>query len=409
MKWTWTRGDGALMAEKVGWWGRLQGGLGILAVAAVGWFLGGWGLDQVLGEGGGASGGGWELVLLVAGLVVVLHGVLATHELGHLLAGRWAGMRPALLVVGPLRLQRGGSGWHLGLNRSLALWGGLAACAPRGTEGLRVRMLLMTAGGPGASLLLGGLLLGLWWVTPDGTAEAMGGRLGLPEALVGSWWIAAAVGSLAIAAVTLVPGRTGGFETDGRRILSLIGEGEGTRAQVALLGLGGASLAGQRPREWSHDLIEEALALPPDTPMGIAALQMAHHHHLDSGRRSEAWTHLELALGHREVLPPVLRPALLGLGAFHAAFHHGDPVAGRAFLGEARGRGLGAQHLVLLGKAAVLQAEGLPEQALDRAREGRREAERALDPGSARAEVEWLAAVEDRCRGSGGASGGTSG
>ncbi len=376
----------------------IRGWIGVLAAAAVGWFVGGWGLEQVLGDVERSGGSPWEGAILLGGLLVVLLAVVGIHELGHLMAGRLAGMRPALLVVGPVRLQRGGARWHLAFNRNLGLWGGLAACAPRSTGDLRRQNLVMAAGGPAASLLLGGLLLGLWWAVPDGTAQGMGDLLRVPGAAVAGWWVAGGLGSLAIAAVTLVPGGTGGFETDGRRILSLLRDGEGTRAQVALLGLSGTSMAGRRPRDWSPERMADALALPPETPMGVAALQMAHHHHLDAGRVGEARTHLELALRHRHVLPSALRPALLGLGAFHRAFHQGDPEGGRALLQEARGKGLGAPHLVLLGEAAVLEAEGRPDQALHRIRQGRREAERALDPGSARAEKEWLDAVEGRCR-----------
>src|SRR5690606_38658246 len=109
-------------------------------------------------------------VRLGPGLVVVLAvavyvACIAVHEAGHLLAGRLMGYRPLLFIAGPFRIERVGDAIRFGLNRSIALAGGLAVCVPVGLDDLRRRTLVMAAGGPVASLVVGVQSLAIWMAT----------------------------------------------------------------------------------------------------------------------------------------------------------------------------------------------------------------------------------------------------
>lgn len=336
-----------------------------------------------------------EAVLLVAGSVLVLLLVLGLHEAGHLLGGRVAGFRPLLFVVGPLKLERRDGRWRARLNRNLALYGGLAVSAPTDTRDLRRRTLLYVAAGPAASLAIGGLVLLL--LTASGAGPADSGAP-FPEAAASTWSLVFGAGSLAIGLVTLIPGRTVGFDTDGGRILRLARGGLAAEGEVAVLALVGLSYGGRRPRSWDPDLVDRALRADPGSPPGVAARQMAYVHALDRGETEEARRHLEAALAARENLPPPTRPALYLQAAYFAAVHDGKPVRARIWLDRAEGGMLVSPHERPLAEGAVRRAEGEGEEALALLHRAREELPRALDRGRARAEAEWTAELEDAVR-----------
>src|SRR5437868_5918014 len=80
--------------------------------------------------------------------------ILAGHELGHVLAGQMVGFRFLLFVVGPLKFERKEGRIRAGLNKTLALAGGVAASAPTDERNVCKRMAVIMLGGPLASLLL---------------------------------------------------------------------------------------------------------------------------------------------------------------------------------------------------------------------------------------------------------------
>jgi hypothetical protein len=147
--------------------------------------------------------------IVFALLVVLLYMLcVAVHELGHVLCGRLAEFRLLLYIVGPLRIDRTPTGMRVGFNRSVMLSGGLAALVPVGLHDLRRRAIIMVAGGPLASLMLGAQFLALYQATsplllrPEAAFAAK--LLGLSILVIGG-------ASLLIGLLTLVPARSGGF------------------------------------------------------------------------------------------------------------------------------------------------------------------------------------------------------
>lgn len=330
-----------------------------LFASAIGGGLVGAGLVKV--TGGAASAVVPGPGVLGVALVLYLLCVVA-HEAGHVAAGAFAGFRPLLLVAGPLRIEWTSGRTRVRLNRSLALAGGLALCAPVGVHDLRRRTMVLVAGGPIASLMLGAQCLAVWSVlSPMFDDRAGFGAMAMFALLLGG------VISVAVGLITLVPMRAGGFYSDGARLLRLMRNDEETAREVALLALMGLMLGGTRPRDWRAELVRSAVSIRDDGPFEASALQFAHIHALDTGDIEAARSYLEETLVRVERLPAAARAALHRAAAVFFALYDGDAARARGCL-EASGPGtslMEAPHERLLAEAAVLLAEG------DRAGAGR--------------------------------------
>lgn len=354
----------------------------------------------LMGAAAGAAGALWlpsllprtslsgaQLALTGLALAALLVGVIGVHEAGHLLGGRLAGFRAMLFVVGPFRVERTATGVHVALNRNVVVAGGLAVSVPLDTRDLRRRTLLMVAGGPGASLLTGALALALRG--PLGLAALPAGA-GFAHQLAAVVVAVFGVMSLGIGAATLIPGRTGGFYTDGARILRLLRSGPDTDREVASLALMGLSMGGTRARDWDPALVRQAVALADGTPFDVVGRQFAYAHALDREDTEEARRQLEAALALEEVLPPVARSGLLLQAAYFAAAHDGDATRARALFSRAGGGLMVPAYLRWMAEAAVLLAEGDRAAAaglLERAEAGVGE---TLDRGGAAGDLERI-------------------
>ncbi|HEX5726819.1 MAG TPA: M50 family metallopeptidase [Longimicrobiaceae bacterium] len=370
--------------------GRTRKILGMLVSMLLGALAGGAGAWFFMTNLPAADLTGGEKLLIALGVLPLLPLLVAMHEVGHLLGGRLAGFRALLLLVGPLRAERHAGRIRVRLNRRVSLFGGLAVSAPTDTRDLRRRTLLVIAGGPMVSLAGGAAFLGLWWALGLGSLP--------PEAPLAQVYAAVAllvlgVGSLAVAALALMPGTSAGFYTDGARILHLLRPGPLVDRDMAVKALTGLSLSGQRPRDWDAGLVSQALAAPDASPFHVVALQHAYAHALDSGDLAGARRHLEGALARIGTIAELARPGLLLEGAWFVAVHEHDAARARVFLDGAGPGLLVDAHQRLLAEAAVRLAEGDAAGALARAEQARAELGRAVDAGSVALDAERIAAV----------------
>jgi hypothetical protein len=357
---------------------KILGGLaasGLLG-AVIGVLIRGSELGEVMRFSGDLSPFQWALLL--AGAVVVVLAVLATHEAGHLLAGRLVGFRFLLFIAGPVRVAREGDRVRVGWNRSLSLAGGIAATGPTPDrlERLRERTAIMVAGGPVTSLLAGLAVGALYLAAGPGDAAA-GGPGVLPKlALI------FALASLAIAVVTLFPGRASGFLTDGARLLQLLRGGPRAEADAALVALIAWSLAGVRPGDWDPDLVERALR-DDDGPFHATGLHYAWRHAADAGDEEAAASYRKALLGRLHEIPGAARSGILLDLATDTALA-GDAAQAELLLEEAgEGGPLDDGFQRPLAEAALAAVDGRPEEA--RARADRAEAllDRAMDASAA--------------------------
>lgn len=325
-----------------------------------------------------------QTALLLASLPVLYMLAIAIHEIGHVLGGKLVDFRMLLFIVGPLRVDRSTGELRPGLNRSVLLAGGLAAMVPVGLHDLRRRTLVMVATGPAISLMAGAQFLAMyqaaspWLFRPGGTFA--GQFLGLMLLILGG-------SSLIIGLVTLIPSRSGGFYSDGARMLRLMRTTDQTEREVALIALTGMSMAGTRPRDWDADLVQRGAGIVDGGPFEVLGRQLAYAHALDRGEVDEARRHLEDAIERADQLPAGARGSLMLTAATFFALHDGDAPRAREFLHRARTGLLPAAHQRQVAEAAVRLAEGDAHGARAAAEEARRLASFALDPGGAALDV----------------------
>jgi hypothetical protein len=298
------------------------------------------------------SGGEWAAALVLVLPVWFL--LVLIHELGHLAGGALAGFKPALLIVGPLKLSFLGGRAQLGLNRSLNLGGGLASALPPSDRGLRRGMLLMVLGGPLASLLAGLLALALLQVTA-GLAAAMA--------------FLASIVSLAVFTLTLLPMRAGGFSTDGARVLMLLRGGPQAERWCASALMASAALAGALGT-LDRAIVAGASALRDGSPDAVGSALMAYSYYLSRGEPQLAGEELDYAMEHVEALAAGVRPVVWLEGAYFSGLHRADPATARGLLEQTRGAALIEPYSRHRAQAAVLLAEGRLAEADAAARAG---------------------------------------
>ena len=338
------------------------------------------------------SGSAMIAILLAFGPVISL--TILVHEMGHVVGGWTVGMRFALLVWGPLMVERFGARPRLRRNRSLVMAGGLALCLPRDGRMSSGRWLAYVGGGPLASLAtgIGGLALaGLLSGAHAGAAVA--------SVLLGLYGAT----STLIAVVTLWPSRNAGQPSDGARLLALLRRDPRAARDGATMAIAGLALVGVRPRDWPADLVDSVDATGQG---GLAEGSLGYLAWADRGAPGRARTCLEAALASDE---PVTAPVRSGLALEAAGFEvllRRDAVAARWWLDQAPPSPLENAALRALVVAAVALATE-PDAPSRRADLERRcEEGSAASSGDDRARAAWARrawlAASANGRGSGG-------
>lgn len=358
-------------AKKSPWKGLLvgifSGGLGaLLAVGAIR-LLG----EEMTGMAGKAAlratFGPWTGVVVALTAVVAGYLAILAHEVGHVIGGRLAGFRFALLVAGPLRVERDSATGRIraGLNRELSLAGGIAGSLPTDTHALPRRLGLMVAGGPGASFLLTGIAATLL----SGPARHAPPLL---TTLLGIMLII----SCGLGVVTLIPMRFSGFASDGARLLRLVRGGPDAKREAAVLAIVALSTAGTAPRDWPAETVRDATDMRDGSSDECMANLLAYSRAMDLGDTAGARAALHRALELAGEYPTAFVPALMAEAAFFEGFVSRDAATARAYLAEVPEKTIAVTPFDRLrAEIAVALAEG------DRAAAGERiERARAVLP-----------------------------
>ncbi|WP_420643753.1 site-2 protease family protein [Candidatus Leptofilum sp.] len=328
---------------------------------------------------------GLELGLLVIGSIIGFLFVILLHELGHLLGGKLVGFRFVLLIVGPLKVTRSASGPQFGLNRSLALAGGIAASFPTSNHNLRAGFLSMIAGGPITSLVCG-----LLFLLPGLILQPMDNEITVGYLLLQILGIA----SLTISLGTLIPSETGGLKSDGSRLLELWRNDPAAMNTNLITLLSANSMAGIRPRDWDDDLINQLLTSnsePNNLTPTIASFLYAHA--LDKNDLTTARKQLQRLLDSNHLQPAVAQTAVWHNAAFFEAWVRQDLAQAEQFMAQAGKDGFSEPQTRLLAQTAV----ALLRQEFDKTKSLLDEAEKALektmDPGIAHLTSDQIAAI----------------
>jgi len=178
--------------------------------------------------------------VLLACLFLVLFGWLQclVHELGHGIGGWLAGMRPLAVGVGGFRLERQHARWKLRRDAALAGLSGFIVMLPREGQTLsRGRLALFICAGPVANLLC---------CLP---ALALIARTSTPTVLksASAAWL---ISGLLIGVGNLLPFRTKGWLSDGRRLIDLWRDPDALQAGLRATAIQQLSISGTRPRDW---------------------------------------------------------------------------------------------------------------------------------------------------------------
>lgn len=304
-------------------------------------------------------------LLVLAWVVPAWLLVVGWHEFGHVVGGWAGGGRFLLWIVGPFKIQRSPAGVRFGLNRSLNLSGGLAACLPRDPAKMTPsRAAIMILGGPVSSLVL--TVAALWvaaWLT------AAPGEVTVTRALMQHGAIVTAGLSAFIFFVTMFPTTIGGFKSDGKRAFELLRGDARSDQEAALLMLSTAALAGQRPADYDPALVRRTLALGDGSLFDLYAHLTIYPYAADRGEWAAAQAHLDRVLAGEEHVVPYVRDTVRCEYAWLLATRTDDVATARAWL-DAAGALDFAPATRLRAEAAVLLAEGCPAEAAEKARAG---------------------------------------
>lgn len=262
----------------------------------------------------------WLLFLYV---ILLIYIAIAVHEAGHWLAGLGAGFRTIRLSVGPLMISRKGGRTAVVWDRSLPLMSGFTFMVPDDNRALLKRFSWFIIGGPLMSLIVGLLCL---------AAASMMLASGLRIAIISLGCL-----SFLLALFTLIPARSGGFHTDGAKLLMLWRGGETASHLLALLRLTYECQAGTRPRDWPGDAIAILEAGAPEGSDEMTASALLHMYARDTENRDLARTILERQLSSPDGKRSSFHANWCLEAALFAARYDSDPVKAREWQKEGKG------------------------------------------------------------------------
>ena len=321
--------------------------------------------------------GGLLLLVPVAWLIAVL-----AHELGHVLMGHRQGFAFHWLAVGPFMWKKQLGRVRFSWNKDLNTAGGMALCVPPDGHNLRRRFMAFAAGGPLASVVFAALALGVYALLPR-AASPLGQVLTAVPALAG------AISAL-LALATLIPMHTGGFYSDGARVLNLWRNGPAGQLELALLSVMVPSMAGTRPRELARELLDAAAALPQELPFKLYLYHYLYLISLDASHTDQAAHYLRECRERVVLMPPALQGSVWLESAFFSAAYEQDVPAALAFQAQAQPSPHTQADVPPRVEAALARAAGNAELARSHAQLALRELPKNLDKGSADLYAEWL-------------------
>jgi hypothetical protein len=301
--------------------------------------------------------------------------LLAAH-LGNIVMGRLLGFRFVAWIYGPLRLSRRrySPGLRLSRNRSVELYTGLVSYCPLDDRDLPRRLERYVASGLTGVLGLTVILLTLALI-------AHGTTIG---------WLLLAMALMTL--VLLVPSWRAT-----RMLLQRLKSEEFGDAYTAQQLIGGLELVRSvRPRDWPSDLVERAQRLHDASDAATLGAWLAYLWAVDRGDLQAAGEFMTKMLALRPERIGAVWNGVLIDAAFFDAFHRKNPTAAREHLGRITNEAID-QHNRLRAEAAVLLAEGRPDEACATARAGLEAIRDADYTGRVLAEEDWLRQIMARC------------
>lgn len=322
-------------------------------------------------------------LVFTLGILLLYYFVIAAHEIGHVVAGKFVGFQFRYLTIGWLKVESHNGKLALGRVSTRSLPGGLASMIPTDDRDLRRRLITMISGGPLANLFVAGLTALVYLSIPGGQ-----------QSVVALVFLAICTLSLTVFGLnllaTLTPFVAGGFPSDGRLILELLKKSPAADRMCASLAIFNASRSGLRPRDWNDGIVQQTMRPVDNTLAYLSGLSVTYYQALDRNEIDLASRWIDQII---EGLPRVPRAFsanfLLEVTYFEALYRH-DAVAARAHFAQAKEGFQIDQATRARAEAAVLLAEGQFDIARDVALQGLALLDEMSDLGSRLAEKDWL-------------------
>lgn len=321
----------------------------LLAGGAVGYGLGALLKGSIDKEQWGLDADGFSMISL---LLLSLFLVLLVHELGHVVGGLIGGNTFAMLIVGPLKIEKEEEKLRWRFNKSLSAFGGLALTMPNRTENFKRRRALTVAAGPGASLLLAMLGLGAVFLTD-------------PTVLQGAFrFFLFCLGglSLIIFIATVIPMQSGGFLSDGMQLVQIFSNNPSAKRYEALLQLMARIQQGLRPKDIDEADLAVMTSLGYDDTFGLSALHYKYYKAVDSHDLEAAAELIQLLEERINIYPSAFQDSLwVEVATYHSLIapdlEKARPLAERLESHLNKEKNKLSTHLLRLGMAQLMQEE----------------------------------------------------
>lgn len=317
----------------------------LLGGGAVGYGLGALLKGTIDKEQWGLDVNGFSMIAL---LLLSFFLVLLIHELGHIVGGLISGNTFAMLIVGPLKVEKEEEKLRWRLNKSLSAFGGLALTMPNRTDNFKRRRALTVAAGPGASLLLAIIGLGAVFLTD-------------PMILQGAFrFFLFCLGSLSliIFIVTIIPMQSGGFLSDGMQLVQIFSNNPSAKRYEALLQLMARIQQGLRPKDIDEADLAVMTSLGYDDTFGLSALHYQYYKAVDSHDLEAAAELIQMLEERIKIYPSAFQDSLWVEVAIYHSLVAPDlekvrPLADRLepYLNKEKGKI--STHLLRLGMAQL--------------------------------------------------------
>ncbi len=259
---------------------------------------------------------GLHVAILLLSLIPIYFIVVGFHEGGHVAAGILMGFEFRMFVIGPFLWEKQNGNIVFKWNTNVNVSGGMAICLPKDSENLSKRFSIYAAGGPIASLIFSGFTFLLSAIT--GAWAENSEWLSITKELL----FVTSFLSLLIFGLTALPFHTGGFYSDGARVIRFLRGGDVARFDLLLLKIITGSASGIRPRDLSLAEILEAKELAQKLQARMEVYIHSYHYQveLDNNNIEHAEMHLQNYVKLADDVPGGIRNAVwLDAAFFYAA------------------------------------------------------------------------------------------
>ncbi|GHA53487.1 hypothetical protein GCM10007389_00830 [Pontibacter akesuensis] len=313
---------------------------------------------------------------------------VALHELGHVAAGLLLGFRFRSYTVMIFHFYKEDERLKFKLIANNAKsFLGLALCLPPSglnRNELTRRFAWYAFGGPAANFILGGTLLVPYFLSWSeiGKATPVTYTLATFALLCG-------VISLLLFLINIIPNKSGGFYTDGARILNVLRGGDQAFLDSAILSVMAASMGGAPPEELDEALLEEAAALPVESIFINYCHAYLYNLNLQRNQLAKARHHLRVYAAAVAQLPAMAQGSVwLELAFFEAM--NGDLELAKEHYAKAVPSPFLTRDMFLRAEAAIALKEATFAQAQSLALEAQANLKHNPDKGAAKAYHRWL-------------------